>query len=536
MYGLKVLRSRVAMTVSPGMLLDQCRWMKKNLKRQGGGTAKSRQALQSELKEREKLHSKIMSRPKSNLESSGHGSDSDDGDSDDGDDDSKLRDHVVGLITEVEHDKKAGGSEGGIMGMKFMQRSLQKRRESALEDAKQLLSELDGVDSNSAQAQGANKAAPGTSVTVEGGRRKFGGGASADDNSPRKRVAIDRSTEAQRLRSELQQGQQTASVELGTGTVTAVAGAINTTVTPQHSGDSEVSLFDATSATWDDDAQDGTQSPKAAAANTNANVNAEIGEEESNPWLSGNHSRRKRSTRTAASKNGGSDVDTESVNEVAEVVTRLSEKQQPAISANGSQNGEDQASIVARAFSNAGGFREAFEVDKQREVEATLPKEQKELSGWGSWTGMGVSRHIMPKIHCLQQANTFCVHAYFVSKQARGPSKRKLAAQAAKKKQHEKKKQKMAAARADAKLPIVVINEKRDKKAAKYKVASVPYPFKTREQYERSLKRALGQEWNTLNTVKKSTRPEVLTRAGVVIAPLEKQKRRKRKNNKGSKF
>ena len=46
----------------------------------------------------------------------------------------------------------------------------------------------------------------------------------------------------------------------------------------------------------------------------------------------------------------------------------------------------------------------------------------------------------------------------------------------------------------------------------RYKVASVPYPFKTREQYERSLQRALGQEWNTLNTMKKSIRPEVWRR------------------------
>ena len=55
---------------------------------------------------------------------------------------------------------------------------------------------------------------------------------------------------------------------------------------------------------------------------------------------------------------------------------------------------------------------------------------------------------------------------------------------------------------------------------ARYKVASIPYPFKTREQYERSLQRALGQEWNTLNTMKKSIRPEVGSETFVVCCSV----------------
>ena len=51
--------------------------------------------------------------------------------------------------------------------------------------------------------------------------------------------------------------------------------------------------------------------------------------------------------------------------------------------------------------------------------------------------------------------------------QVKGPTKRAQEKAAKKKKTFERKKRKLAAARSDAKLPMVVLNEKRDKKAAK---------------------------------------------------------------------
>jgi U3 small nucleolar RNA-associated protein 14 len=48
----------------------------------------------------------------------------------------------------------------------------------------------------------------------------------------------------------------------------------------------------------------------------------------------------------------------------------------------------------------------------------------------------------------------------------------------------------------------------------------VPYPFKTREQYEASLRNPLGKEWNTHEVFQKLTMPRVTTKMGAIIDPL----------------
>ena len=46
--------------------------------------------------------------------------------------------------------------------------------------------------------------------------------------------------------------------------------------------------------------------------------------------------------------------------------------------------------------------------------------------------------------------------------------------------------------RKDNKLMNVIISERRIKTASKYKIADIPHPFTTREEYERSLKLPIG--------------------------------------------
>jgi U3 small nucleolar RNA-associated protein 14 len=41
------------------------------------------------------------------------------------------------------------------------------------------------------------------------------------------------------------------------------------------------------------------------------------------------------------------------------------------------------------------------------------------------------------------------------------------------------------------------------------KVSEVPYPFTSREQYERAMRRPVGKEWNTALAVRDQTRPAV---------------------------
>ncbi|GAX86408.1 hypothetical protein CEUSTIGMA_g13818.t1 [Chlamydomonas eustigma] len=76
-----------------------------------------------------------------------------------------------------------------------------------------------------------------------------------------------------------------------------------------------------------------------------------------------------------------------------------------------------------------------------------------------------------------------------------------------------------AAGRSDAKIRNVVINEKWDKKAAKYTASSLPFPYTSKEVYESSLRQPLGPEYNPDSSFRNLTRPAVLKTTGVVITP-----------------
>lgn len=75
--------------------------------------------------------------------------------------------------------------------------------------------------------------------------------------------------------------------------------------------------------------------------------------------------------------------------------------------------------------------------------------------------------------------------------------------------------------RKDKNLKNVIINEKVNKKNAKYQSSGVPFPFENREQYERSLRMPIGQEWTSRETHQRLTMPKVVVKSGVVIDPLK---------------
>ena len=64
--------------------------------------------------------------------------------------------------------------------------------------------------------------------------------------------------------------------------------------------------------------------------------------------------------------------------------------------------------------------------------------------------------------------------------------------------------------RADYGKAHVIISEKKDKKAQKYLVKDLPYPYTSKAQYERSLETPLGTEWNTRVGFQKATLPRVV--------------------------
>ena len=80
--------------------------------------------------------------------------------------------------------------------------------------------------------------------------------------------------------------------------------------------------------------------------------------------------------------------------------------------------------------------------------------------------------------------------------------------------------------RMDSKMKGVVLNtEDRDKKfALKYLVKELPHPFHSVDQYKKVMDVAIGKEWTTLQSHKRLIQPEVLTKVGEIIKPLQFKK------------
>ncbi|PWN24099.1 Utp14-domain-containing protein [Microstroma glucosiphilum] len=154
-----------------------------------------------------------------------------------------------------------------------------------------------------------------------------------------------------------------------------------------------------------------------------------------------------------------------------------------------------QRDLIAEAFAGDDVAAE-FASEKARQIEADAPREvDTTLPGWGAWGGKGIKK-----------------------------SHKTGAAQAAQKKANMKLIPGMdASQRRDANMANVIINERRDKKAEKYKAKELPYPYTSAEQYEASLAQPLGQEWNTLTQNQRLTMPRVLKpKPGAVIKPIQR--------------
>lgn len=144
-----------------------------------------------------------------------------------------------------------------------------------------------------------------------------------------------------------------------------------------------------------------------------------------------------------------------------------------------------QQNVIAEAFAGDDVVAE-FEEDKKRTaMEEDDQEEDVTLPGWGSWAGSGVN----PK------------------------KKRKFIKKVKGVVEKEKRK--------DKNLKNVIINEKVNKKNLKYQSSAVPFPFENREQYERSLRMPLGQEWTSRATHQKMIKPKIITKPGQVIDPLK---------------
>lgn len=138
--------------------------------------------------------------------------------------------------------------------------------------------------------------------------------------------------------------------------------------------------------------------------------------------------------------------------------------------------------LIARAFAGDAVVTD-FAAEKASTALSEAPRTiSSTLPGWGSWVGAGLSKRDSRR-HPPQTIVTPGV---------------------------------AQEARKDAKLAKVIINEKRVKKNGRYLASSLPHPFETRGQYERSLRLPVGPEWTTKETFQGMTKPRVLVRQGVI--------------------
>ncbi|KAI6839075.1 hypothetical protein KC365_g4550 [Hortaea werneckii] len=157
---------------------------------------------------------------------------------------------------------------------------------------------------------------------------------------------------------------------------------------------------------------------------------------------------------------------------------------------------EQQKSDFHRRAFAGDDVQAAFNAEKEEDVASEDEKEiSTHLPGWGSWTGTGLSRSIQ-KANEKQQHNPLFKHKLPGGVR---PEQRK-----------------------DARLPNVIISEKKDRKGGKYQAPMLPHGFEQKEQYERSLRVPVGPEWTTKETFQRATRPRVVVKPGAVIQPMEK--------------
>ncbi|KAG6990962.1 carbonic anhydrase [Physcia stellaris] len=146
--------------------------------------------------------------------------------------------------------------------------------------------------------------------------------------------------------------------------------------------------------------------------------------------------------------------------------------------------------LIRRAFAGDAVLSD-FATEKASAVTSDAPQTIDDtLPGWGSWVGAGISKRSL----ALQKKNR---ERFLTTTSGITPSARK-----------------------DAKpgLEKVIISEKRVKKNGKYLAGTLPHPFETKAQYERSLRLPVGPEWTTKETFQGMTMPRVLVKQGVIGA------------------
>lgn len=481
------------------------KWARRVLKRGKNVDVNTRRALSAQLQRGEDLRKK-MNAAADDAE--------DDGESDDED----LVDTARKVLTSTEDEQNDQPSgKTGLFKLSFMQRGVEKQRERAKQEARQLLQELEANEREDKSEHEED-----FSEQKQHKKKKKKKVASAAEM---KSVLGDNKFVA----NALQLGKSSAvemrgGIEIDVGDKPSTPGL--TSKTAGHSNyESTMSVAPSEIETTSGelDSQDAIDNKVGRVTSTKAKTTAqkegkEGAGEEANPWLAATDDvkspspqpqKKQKRKRTGVKKNGIVDVGG------AANLLAPSEESEKRKGHDGETAPTDSTAIAE--LSQEELVRRAFAGPSEAEMEEEFAKEKAEAeerdnedptrkkkalvprvsTGWGCWAGEGAPAPKPPR---------------------RLP--KKLQPPPAKQKKRRRK---------DEKLPLVIINEKRVKStASKFQIAQIPYPFGSREEYERAMTGALGKEWNVSSSVRDNTRPEILNRAGKIIQPISTKVKRPR--------
>lgn len=534
------------------------KWVKHQLKRGIQADNETRGAIAEQLRRGEELRRKVHT-------AASDDEDDDSGDDEDADDEGvdavtrlqkRLERQAGALVMEIDEDEASASQTKGLHGMKFMQRAVQKQREKARTETEKLLRELKGEDGLLSDGDELSSGDEGKDVqddnvaennkTKKANKKK--NAATAEDKQ-----AVDKVLPKGAL--------QTGNVSMDKGLSARASGAIAVDL-----GDGTTSKalgLTSGGAAGGKTIELGGNAKKANAKNAKAAPAPAVAEErnetEENPWLTGaaTSTKNKKRNKKAATKIEQSGVDvanaieslSKSVSKDAasaasdnslalltgkatataskkrkldqttasaqpsssEATVTPGNKKKAKQTATKTADGKlTQEELVRRAFAFADEDEDEIAREKdQIASQDTTAKKGAEIAklvgmtGWGSWAGDGV------KVSFRQQA--------------RETQAKKLA---------EDTKKQVLASRKDSKMDRVLINEKKDKRAAKFAVQDVPYPFTSREEYEMAMRNPLGSDWNTPASTNALTVPKIMKRAGVMINPLALTKADKKEAKK----
>ncbi|XP_068581338.1 U3 small nucleolar RNA-associated protein 14 homolog A [Cebidichthys violaceus] len=146
----------------------------------------------------------------------------------------------------------------------------------------------------------------------------------------------------------------------------------------------------------------------------------------------------------------------------------------------------DQRGLIKEAFAGDDVISD-FLKDKRKQEDAGKPKVvDLTLPGWGEWGGTNLKP----------------------SRSKRRRFKIKTAPPPPRKDRH---------------LPSVIMSEKRNGSISLHQVSSLPFPFENHAQFESTIRSPLGRTWNTERTVKKISKPKVVTQLGAIIEPMARE-------------